>query len=220
MRVTIFGAAGLTGLWACRLALDAGHSVVAVSRRADPLPLPPDENLRQVRADAQSGIGVPEAVDGADAVLSTLGSPYTRKPVHIYAEGTRSIVTAMREHGCGRHLVVVSSGLTYPPPHMNVLADHLLFPLLRSVLGRTLYADMREMESDLRSAPDIDWTVMRPGRLIDAPSVSPYRIDPDHPVQGYTTRPDLAAAMVDELGRTDHLHAAIAPTTDMRGRRR
>lgn len=217
MRVTIFGAAGPTGVWLCLEALRAGHAVTAVSRRADPLPLPADPSLSLVRADAVSGEGVGDAVADADAVLSTLGSAYSRHPIDVYSAGTRNIVSAMRDQSDGRRLVVVSSGLTYPPPSMNWFADHLLFPLLRNVIGRTLYADMRAMEEELRAADDIEWTIMRPGRLVDADRVSDYRLDPDHPTRGYTTRPDLAAAMVAELA-SPHVHAAVAPTSDRRAR--
>lgn len=216
MNVTVFGAAGPTGLWVCRQALEAGHTVTAVSRRADPLPLPADSKLSVVRADAVSSDGVGDAVEGADAVLSVLGTAYQRHPITVYSQGTRNIVEAMRERAKGRRLVVVSSGLTYPPPPVNVVADHVIFPLLRNVIGRTLYADMRAMEEYLRTVSDIDWTVMRPGRLIDGDHVSRYRVDPEHPTQGYTSRPDLAAAMVAELSGTGHVHQAIAPTTNRR----
>lgn len=219
MDVTVFGAAGPTGLWVCRLALAAGHRVTAVSRRDDPLPLPSQERLTTVRADVVRRTGVAEAVEGADAVLSALGAPYGRRPIDVYSRGTSAIVAAMRERARGRRLVVVSSGLTYPPPRGNLAADLLLFPLLRHVVGRTLYRDMRAMEEELRAAPDIAWTIMRPGRLIDAEAVSAYRLDRDHPSQGWTTRPDLAAAMVAQLESQDDVHAAVAPTTDRRARR-
>lgn len=219
MRITVFGAAGPTGLWTCREALRAGHSVTAVSRRSDPLPLPANDRLTVARADAHNGEGVAEAVAGVDAVISTLGAPYGRRAITIYSTGTRTIVKAMRTHAAGDRLVVVSSGLTYPPPPMNWAADHLLFPFLRNVVGRTLYADMRRMEEYLRSIDDIAWTIMRPGRLIDADHVSDYAVDVDHPSNGFTTRPDLAAAMVAEAEDRIHVRKAVAPTTTKEGRR-
>ena len=216
MEIAIFGAAGPTGVWACQSALDAGHRVRAVSRRTDPLPLDPDPCLTQVRADAISGAGVREAVTGVDGVLSTLGSPYTRRTVAVYSLGTQNIVDGLRTVARGRRLVVISSGLTYPPPPgMGFIPDRVVFPLLRNVLGRTLYADMRRMEDELRAdADDVAWTIMRPGRLIEAPTGSAYRLDLDHPTQPYTARADLAAAMVAELDpAAAHLHRTVAPTT-------
>ena len=50
-----------------------------------------------VRRDGLAGI-----VAGADAVLSTLGVPFTRKPVDTYSVGTGNVVNAMRETGVNR----------------------------------------------------------------------------------------------------------------------
>jgi nucleoside-diphosphate-sugar epimerase len=213
--VTVFGAAGPTGVWICQEALRAGHRVRAVSRRADPLPIPSTAHLSQVRADALSGVGVRDAVDGADAVLSALGAAYTWHAVSVYSAGTQAIIEAIRSVGRGNRLVVVSSGLTYPPPRgRGFIADNIVFPLLRNVVGRTLYADMRRMEEMLSESDDIAWTTMRPGRLIDRQPVSAYQLDIDHPSRGYTARADLAAAMVAELAATTaHVHQAVAPTT-------
>lgn len=213
LAVTVFGAAGPTGLLVCLTALAAGHRVRAVSRRDDPLPLPPSDRLQQVTADAVTGSGVLDAIAGTDAVLSTLGVPYQRADVTVYSAGTRNIVEAMRAGARGNRLVVVSSGLTYPPPRSHWVADKLVFPVLRDVVGRTLYADMRRMEDYVRACPDIDWTVLRPGRLVNSAGPSHYRLDADEPSQGQTSRADLAAAMVAELGPDRHVHQAMAPTT-------
>lgn len=216
MRITVFGASGPTGQHLCQLALAAGHEVRAASRRPQGSTWTP--TLTTTTADVSTGEGVRAAVDGADAVLSTVGTAYTRYPVSVYSQGTRAVLEAMTATGAGRRLVVVSSGLTYPPPPgFGLLADRIVFPLLRHTLGRTLYADMRRMEELLHDRPDVDWTVMRPGRLFDAPAVSTYRLDLDHPSQGYTSRIDLAAAMLAELEpSTAHPHRAVAPTTTRR----
>lgn len=215
MIVTVFGATGPTGLRVCELASAAGHEVRATSRRGGTLAAPGLGTLPMVRADAATGEGVAEAVAESDAVLSVLGVPYTRKPVSVYSAGAQAMVEALRRSGRGQRLVVVSSGMTYPPPPgLGFVPDRIVFPILRNIVGRTLYADMRRMEELLLAAPDIAWTVVRPGRLFNAPAVSPYRVDENHPSQGYTSRIDLAAAMVAELDpATAHVHQAIAPTT-------
>jgi nucleoside-diphosphate-sugar epimerase len=151
-------------------------------------------------------------------VLSVLGAPsYTLHPITVYSAGTRDIIDTLRKVGRGKRLVVVSSGLTYPPPATHgFIADPIALPFLRNVIGKTMYADMRRMEELVRSSDDIAWTIMRPGRLFNAESVSNYRLDLNDPTQGYTSRVDLAAAMVAELDTTEHMHQAIATTTTRR----
>ena len=114
MRIVIFGANGQTGRLATRRALDAGHTTVAVTRRPDDFPFA-DPALRVVGADVHDTEAVADAVADADAVLSTLGVPFTREPVNTYSRGTANIVTAMQSPGVTR-LVVVSSTGAYPAP--------------------------------------------------------------------------------------------------------
>jgi putative NADH-flavin reductase len=178
------------------------------------LPLPTSDAQRVVHADAVTGDGVPEAVAGADAVLSVLGAPYSRHPITVYSASACAIIDGLRNAGRGKRLVVVSSGLTYPPPPgSGFIADRIAFPILRNVIGKTLYADMRRMEELVCASDDLAWTIMRPGRLFNAETVSQYRLDLNVPTQGQTSRIDLAAAMVAELGTTEHVHQAISPTT-------
>lgn len=216
MDVVVVGATGSTGLEVCRLALAAGHNVRAISRHGNTLPLPPSDALRVVYADAVTGEGMNDAIAGADVVLSALGArSYTPRQITVYSAGTRTIIDAQRAVGRGKRLVVISSGLTYPPPRGNgFVPDRIIFPLLRNVIGRSLYADMRRMEELVRASSDIAWTIMRPGRLFDARAVSNYRLDLDTPTQGYTSRTDLAAAMVAEIGTEEHVHQALSPTTE------
>lgn len=215
MKIAVFGATGPTGQLVCRQALAQGHQVNAVTRHEGPFPIT-DAALTPVRASVMTGDGVDEAVSGCRAVLSALGTGYSRRPITVYSAGTRHIVDAIRSSAAGRRLVVNSAGLTYPPPKgYGWFADHIVFPGLRNGPGRTLYADMRRMEEYLRSCEDIDWTVMRPNRLVNDPTVTAYRLDLDSPPphRRYTSRTDLAAAMLAELGPTGHVHQAVCITT-------
>ena len=78
MQIVIFGANGMTGRLLTRRVLDAGHSAVAVTRRPDDFPIT-DPRLTIAGADVRRD-GLAGIVAGADAVLSTLGVPFTRQP--------------------------------------------------------------------------------------------------------------------------------------------
>jgi len=216
MKLVIFGANGPTGLELCRQALAAGHRVTAAVRRPDDFPLQNDA-LMVLQAHVMDGSSLAPVIGDADAVLSTLGAAYSRHEICVYSVGTKAIIDAMRASDHCRRLVVVSSGLTVPlskaPKVRGFFQDSIMLPFLRNVVGRTLYEDMARMEDLLATCDDIEWTIMRPGRLINDASVSEYRLDEDFPVGNVTARPDLAAAMLAELGPNGHVHQKIAPTT-------
>jgi putative NADH-flavin reductase len=212
MRITVFGANGATGRLLSRQALDAGHAVVAVTRKPTEFPLVHDA-LTVAEADAYDRKAVAAAIAGSDCVLSTLGVPFTRKPISIYSDGIAGIVAGMERHGVKR-VVVVSSAATSPRPHAEggFLLNRVVQPLVTATIGKTTYADMRRMEAFLR-ATNLDWTVMRPAGLFDADRVSDYRLEEDHADGVFTSRADLAASMLAQLETPQWVHRTVAVTT-------
>jgi putative NADH-flavin reductase len=212
VKIVVFGANGPTGQILVEDALARGYAVRAVTRHPAEFPLH-RAGLDVLRADVTDGSPLTSAIAGCDAVASALGVSYSRKPVTVYSRGTRAIVSAMQETGC-RRLIVVSSDLTYPPrPGHGFLVDRIVHPLLRHVIGRTVYADMRAMEKYLHTVPDIDWTVIRPGKLVDDDVKRPYLKEPVEPSRLYTTRRDLAKAILDDLDSGADVHQAVAVTS-------
>jgi putative NADH-flavin reductase len=214
MKIVVFGASGPTGLELCRQALAAGHQVVAAVRRPSDFQLRNDA-LTIVQADVTDGSPLNPAINRSDAVLSVLGAAYSRRQINVYSVGTKAIVAAMRASDHCRRLVVVSSGMTmHPLPKVRgFFMDEVMVPFLRNVIGRTLYADMARMEDYLATCDDIEWTIMRPGRLLNGDGVTKYQLADDFPVGNVTSRPDLAAAMLAELGPNPHVHQKMSPTT-------
>jgi putative NADH-flavin reductase len=110
MNIAVFGAHGPTGQHVTKQALAEGHRVTAVTRHPETFPLQ-HEHLQVMHADVFDLTAVERAVAGQDAVLSTLGVPFTRKPITVYSQGIAHIVQAMHHHGV-RRLVCVSSSAT------------------------------------------------------------------------------------------------------------
>jgi nucleoside-diphosphate-sugar epimerase len=169
MNIVIFGANGQTGRLLTRRVLDAGHSAVAVTRRPDDFPIG-HPALVVVGADARDPEPLVDIVYGADAVVSTLGVPFTREAVDTYSLGTANIVAAMHDTGA-RRLVVVSSTGAYPAPGRSgaPFALRLIEPVITRTIGKTVYDDIRRMETVVRGS-DLDWTIVRPSGLFDSPS--------------------------------------------------
>jgi nucleoside-diphosphate-sugar epimerase len=212
MRIVIFGANGRTGRLLVEQALAAGHDVTAVTRRPVGFPITHDR-LDVVEADVHDPEAVDQAVAGADAVLSTLGVPYVRKPINVYSDGIRNVVAAMSHHGVKR-LVVVSSSATEPYDHADggFLLNRVLQPLISATIGKTTYADMRRMEALVRGS-DLQWTIMRPSGLFDAPAVSRYELHEEQAPGIFTSRADLAASLLEQATDGRFVRKALAVTT-------
>jgi nucleoside-diphosphate-sugar epimerase len=212
MRIVIFGASGLTGRLLTEQALAAGHDVAAVTRRPADFPLTHDR-LTVVEADVHDARAVDRAVEGADVVLSTLGVPFTRKPISVYSDGVGNIAAAMSRHGVKR-LVVVSSSATEPHHHADggFLLNRVLQPVLTATIGKTTYADMRRMEELVRSS-DLNWTIMRPSGLFDASEVTRYELHEDQAPGMFTSRADLAASLLAQATDMRFARKAAAVTT-------
>jgi nucleoside-diphosphate-sugar epimerase len=214
MRIVIFGANGQTGRLSTRRALDAGHTTVAVTRRPDDFPFA-DPALSVTGADAHDTEAVADIVANADAVLSTLGVPFTREPVNTYSRGTANIVTAMQSAGVTR-LVVVSSTGAYPAPGRTgaPLALRLFEPVITKTIGKTVYDDIRLMESVVRDS-GLDWTIVRPSGLFDLPDTTEYTAGEVDPVGAFTSRSDLADYLVALAARSgNHDTVTISTTAD------
>ena len=122
MNITVFGANGLTGRQLVGQALQAGHDVVAVTRRPAEFPFSHDK-LTITEADVHDERAVMRVLEsGSEAVLSTLGVPFTRKSIDVYSAGI--VISARDEqHGIAR-VVVVSSPATEPHRHRGRRVPH------------------------------------------------------------------------------------------------
>lgn len=177
MRVAVFGATGGTGRSAIRQALDAGDKVTALARNPAALAEFGDE-ITVVGGDVLDQASVTRAVDGAEVVLSALGIGMRRHATTVYSQGTANIITAMREHGAGRLLVVSTSSLE--PPRRVV--ERAIALLLHRILAKP-YADMALMEDAIRTS-DLDWTLVRAARLTNGPVTGRYRTATDAKLPG------------------------------------
>ncbi|GGK91152.1 NAD(P)-dependent oxidoreductase [Nocardia jinanensis] len=218
MRIVIFGANGPTGRLLTTQALEAGHDIVAFTRRPDEFPMAHDR-LTTVGGDVYDPAAVEQVVAGADTILSALGVPFSRKPITTYSAGIGNIVAAMHRHAVRRIAVVSSSAVDpHPYPDAGFVFNRMLQPFITGILGKTLYGDMRAMEA-LLTASDLDWTIVRPSGLFDLPHITDYTVATQRADGRFTSRADLAACLLRlaESDRYVRTVIGIVTTTDNPG---
>ncbi|MFI6290490.1 NAD(P)-dependent oxidoreductase [Nonomuraea sp. NPDC050790] len=187
MKLTVFGPTGRIGQHV--LAQAAGHDVTAVAR--NPAKLSPGVRVITADMSAPDPEVLESAVGGADAVLSCLG-PRKRAEHGIVPAATRAIAAAMQATGTRRLVVVSGVGVStvptpsrpHPPkrePGTGPVMQYLTIPLVRRMLGQH-FVDVALMEDFLRSC-DLDWTVLRVPRVVDAPATGRFRTACDHPLR-------------------------------------
>lgn len=110
--------------------------------------------------------------------------------------------------------MVVSSTATEPHHHADggFLLNRVLQPLFTATIGKTTYSDMRRMEALLQDS-DLKWTIMRPGKLFDTPGVSSYELHEDQAPGIFTSRADLAAALLKQATDDRFVRKTVEVTT-------
>ena len=212
MNIVIFGANGATGKILTKQALDAGHTVTAVTRHPEAFPLR-DARLNVMGGDVFDLALVEQAVAGQDAVLSTLGVPFSREPITVYSQGMAHIVQAMKHFGVRRVVCVSSSAAgTNHDTGAGFIFDNILQPIVMSTIGKTTYADMKQMETLLMKS-ELDWTVVRASGLFETEAVTDYQVAEDHIRRQFTSRADLANCMLKQLATDQYSRKVIAVAT-------
>jgi len=215
MNIAIFGANGATGRLLTEQALAAGHTVTAFTRHADAFPIR-HEQLRVIQGDARDPAAVRSAVAGQDAVLSTVGTRFSRKPITLYSVAITNVIQAMHDHGV-RRLACVSSSATDPVTKSRdtgggVVFEKVLKPFIANVVGKSMYADMLRMEH-LVSDSDLDWTVVRPSGLFETPTVTDFRLAEGFLPEHFTSRADLAACLLQQVTSDQYRRKTVAVAT-------
>lgn len=197
-RFAVLGATGRTGRHVVARARQGGHEVVALVRRAGSFA--PDTGMREVVwVDMDDGATLTAALDGVDAVISAVGGA-VKGPTTVCTEAMRALVPAMTVAGV-RRLVAVSAH--------GVRETHD-----RSLYSRAVWSQVAERMKDKESmepvitASDLDWTIVRPPMLRDAPATGSYRAGEDLPIRLWHSigRADLADFLVREATDARFVH--------------
>ena len=203
MHIALLGATGRTGRPLLDQALDAGHTVTALARTPSALAERP--GLTVVAGDALDPEAVSSVVDGADAVLLTLG-PTSGAPPDMMRRAAENVVAAMRQHDVRR--VVTETGAGVPDPKdPGGLGPALMRGVMRLVAAKLLSDAQAHVDVFRRSG--LDWTAVRAPRLTNgehtgAAKTGYFSMGPGHSV----ARADVADVMLRLAASDDYVGEA------------
>ena len=191
MKLAIIGASAGIGLQVTRLALERGHEVTTLSRRA--VSLPDHSKLRRVQGSATNSHDVKAALEGAGAILVTLGvkSPFATT---LFSDSTRLLLQTLKETGVSPTLIVLTGFGAGDSWDYNSLPMKLMFTLLL----KKVYAD-KTLQEQVIAAGYPRWEIVRPGRLTNGAMTGHYRVLENLEVGmkvGAISRADVAHFMV------------------------
>ncbi|HAE59548.1 MAG TPA: NmrA family transcriptional regulator [Anaerolineae bacterium] len=143
------------------------------------------------------------AVAGQEAVISALGP--TRPPIPGMMEtAARNIVAAMQKADIRRLISTTGAGVRDPQDQPKLI-DHLMKGLLTLLAGEVLRDSAANVE--ILRASDLDWTIVRYPRLLDAPHTGKYRVGYIGKDSGsQLSRADGADFVLKELVQGKYIH--------------
>jgi putative NADH-flavin reductase len=193
MKVAILGASGMTGTQLIEQALAANHEVIGLARTPENIKSD-DPRVTKRKADAFEPESVATALEGADAVITTVGKRDLRdKRTNLSTAAHVGVIDGMRKHNIRRLLVISSTGAA------QIKRDGIR----RNVylwLRRKYYKDMYEMELQIADS-GLDYTILRAPFLVDGPCTGVYNVveDETYPVGIQITRANLAHFLIHEM---------------------
>jgi putative NADH-flavin reductase len=202
MNIAIFGASGATGKLLTSRCLAAGYNVTALVRTPGTFrrPAGSPNSLRVIEGSAFDASAVSQTIEGADVVLSALGARSLKKE-DVLERAVPLIASAMQQTGVRRIIVLGSAGalptsLDRWPAWRRWFAQKILY----NTLLKWPVASQISQWKDLSNS-DLDWTMVMPPMLTNAPARGTYRVDGDAlPRNGSRiSRADVADFMMQQI---------------------
>lgn len=203
MNIALIGATGFIGSALLAEALARQHTVTALV--AHPEKLTTSAGLTAQAADVQDLASLSEQLKGYDAVISAFSGHAQGDVLAYYLSGIRNIVTAAKEAGVPRLLVVGGAGSLEVAPGVQAL-DTPGFPAAYKATAE----GARQALAILRAEATLNWTMLSPSAAVAPGQRSgQFRLGTDqmlfdaNGVSAISVE-DYAVAMIDELEQPRH----------------
>ncbi len=198
MHVAIAGAHGQIARRLARILSGRGDAVTGLIRNPDQAEDLRADGTRPIVCDLESAAmeEIAAAIEGAEAVVFAAGAgPGSGGPrkLTMDRDGALKLLEAARSASVSRYVMVSAAGAGDPPAGDDVMSIYL----------------RAKGEADARlAASELDWTIVRPGRLTDDAGTGSVRIETTS-FRGEIPRNDVAAVLVAVLDESRSSRATL-----------
>jgi putative NADH-flavin reductase len=214
MNIAIFGASGATGTLLTQRCLAAGYKITALLRTPEKFPL--RDQVHVIQGSAFDRSSVLKTVEGADVVFSALGAHSPLRNENVLPRAVPLIVEAMQQTASQpkpvRRIIVLGSAGALPnsldkqPAWRRWIVQNIVYKtFLKWPVSEQIsqYATL--------SDSDLDWTMVMPTMLANAPARGAYRIDGDAlPRNGSRiSRADVADFMMQQIDNPQWIRKGV-----------
>lgn len=203
MHIGIIGANGKAGRLILQEALDRGHQVTAIVRRASAIT---EEGVGVLEKDIFSLAGAD--LQPFDVVVNTFKAADGEE--HLYSESGKALTKALEDAHGTRLIVVGGAGsLFVDEAGTTKLMDTPDFP---DFVYPTAAGAGKQLD-ELRQTKSISWTYISPAAFFDyeGKRTGSYKLGKDHVIlnsqgQSYISYADYAIAVLDEIENPQHVN--------------
>jgi putative NADH-flavin reductase len=170
MNITIIGASAGIGLETVKRGLDRNHSITTLSRSG--IEIGEKKSLKVILGDATNKADLLSSIQNADAIIVTLGTSKNMNATTLFSNFAQLMVEIHKENKIDIPFIFVTGfgageSKNYVPWLVKMFLEYFL---------KDVYADKTKMEEIITNS-DLNWTVVRPGRLFDKELTEKYRIE-------------------------------------------
>ncbi len=170
MNITIIGASAGIGLEAVKRGLDRNHSITTLSRSN--IEIEEKKLLKVIIGDATNKADLLSSIQNADALIVTLGTSKNMNATTLFSDFAKLMVEIHKENKIDIPFIFVTGfGAGESKNYVPWLVKMFL-----KYFSKDVYADKTKMEEIITNS-DLNWTVVRPGRLLDKELTEKYRIE-------------------------------------------
>jgi len=170
MNITIIGASGGLGLETVKRGLNRKHTITTLSLTE--IKIEEKKSLKMIIGDATNKTDLFNSIQNAEAIIVTLGTAKNMKSTTLFSDFAKLMVEINRENKINIPFIFVTGfGAGESKNYVSWFIKLFLNYLLKDV-----YADKTKME-EIITESNLNWTVVRPGRLLDKELTEKYRVE-------------------------------------------